>query len=177
MTTYNILSTMISNRDAVPKVLTDSYVAGGHVLASEGYVQTHGAADAAGTTYRMFSIPSNARVEGMKFSNDVLATGCTVDVGVWWPTYIPVGAGLLSSIASTVIHTTLFASVLNCSAAAADTNILNQSLANGIATQELPLWAAAGLASDPMIELDIVVYVAAAVAQQGYIGLKASYAK
>ncbi len=177
MTTYNILSTAISNRDATPKVLTDAFVAGGQVSASEGYVQTHGAADAAGTTYRMVSIPSSARIEGVKFSNDALATSCTVDVGVWWPTYIPIGSGLSASIASTVIHTTLFASVLNCSASAADTNILNQSLANGIATQELPLWSAAGLASDPNMDLDIVVYVAVAVAQQGYIGLKVSYAK
>jgi hypothetical protein len=54
------------------------------------------------------------------------------------------------------------------------TDITNQSLANGIATQELPLWQAAGLASDPNIELDIVVYVAVANQIQGYIGLKAA---
>lgn len=177
MTTFNILSTVISNRDATPKVLTDSYVGGGAVRCCEGYIQTNGAADGIGSTYRLLTIPSNARMEGLKFSNEILATGCTISVGVWWPTFIPVGSGLAASIASTVIHTTLFASALNCSAAAADTNILNQSGANGIATQELPLWSAAGLASDPGIELDIVAYVAAAVAQQGRIGLKASFVK
>lgn len=177
MTTYIIKSTLIANRDATPKVLTDSYVSGGCNRAAEGYVQTHGAADAAGSKYVMLTVPSNARMESLKLSNDILATGCTLDIGVWWPTTIPVGAGLAASIASTVIHTTLFASAINCSAAASDTNILNQSGVNGIASQELPLWSVAGLAADPGIDLDITVYVHAAVAQQGYIGLKGSYVK
>lgn len=177
MATFIVKSTLISNRDATPKVLTDSLVSGGQVGSSEGYVQTHGAADGIGSKYVLCTVPSNARMSQVQFTNDILATGCTVSVGVWWPTTIPTGAGLAASIASTVIHTTLFASALNCSAAAADTNILNQSGANGIATQELPLWSAAGLAADPGIDLDITVYVAGAVAQQGFIGLKVAYAK
>jgi hypothetical protein len=177
MATFNIKSTVISNRDATPKVQTDSYVSGGCNRACEGYIQTNGAADGIGSTYRMLTIPSNARVEAMKFTNDILATGCTISVGVWWPTYIPVGSGLSASLASTVIHTTLFASALNCSAAAADVNILNQSGNNGIASQELTLWQLAGLTADPLIDLDIVAYVAGAVAQQGRIGLKSSYCK
>ena len=175
MTTFIVSSNFIANRDATPKVLSDPYLVGGTISAAEGYVQTASAADGAGTVYRMFNIPSNARVESVKIANDALGTSCTVDVGVWWPSFIPVGAGLSSSAANTAIHTTLFASVYNCSALQGITDITNQSLANGIATQELPLWQAAGLASDPNIELDIVVYVAVANQIQGYIGLKASY--
>lgn len=177
MTTYNLLSTVISNRDATPKVLTDSYVAGGGLKAAEGYVQTFGLADAAGSTYRMLSIPSNARVESVKIQSDALGTGCTLDVGVWWPTFIPVGAGLAASVASTSINTALFAAAIAASNTNASTDITNQSTTNTIVNQELPLWQAAGLASDPGIDLDIVVYVHAAVAKQGYIGIKAVYIK
>lgn len=175
MTTYNIKSTIISNRDATPKVLTDPFVAGGELRSCEGYVQTNGAADGAGSVYRMLQIPSNARVESVKIAADALGSGCTLDVGVFWPTYIPVGAGLSASNQSLVINTTLFASVLAASAANALTDITNQSTQNTIVKQEQPLWQAAGLASDPGIDLDICVYVAGAVATQGYIGLKAAY--
>lgn len=175
MTTYNILSTVITNRDATPKVLTDAYVAGGSIKGTTGYVQTFGAADAAGTTYRMCSVPSNARIERVMIQNDSLGTSCTVDVGVWWPTFIPVGSGLSTSVASKVINTTLFASVYNCSNVQTITDITNQSGANTQILQETPLWNAAGLASDPGIELDIVVYVAVAIQVQGYIGLKVQY--
>ncbi len=175
MSTYLVKSTVITNRDATPKVLTDAYVSGGKVLVSQGYVQTASAADGIATKYILCQVPSSARIEAVKFASDQLGTSCTVDVGVWWPTFIPVGAGLSASVASTVIHTTLFASVLACSNTNALTDITNQSLAYTIALQETPLWNACGLASDPGIDLDIAVYVAAATQIQGYVGLKVSY--
>ncbi len=175
MTTYNIKSTIISNRDATPKVLTDPYVSGGEVRESEGYVQTHGSADAAGSTYRLCQVPSNARLTSLELQADSLGSGAALDIGVWYPTFIPVGAGLSASNASAVINTQLFCSALGCSAATAVTNIINSSTNNSISNQELPLWQAAGLASDPGIDLDIVVYVHTAIATQGYIGLKARY--
>lgn len=175
MATFNIKSTVIANRDATPKVFSDAYLTGGMMRSSEGYVQTNGSTDGVGSTYRMMNIPSNARMESIKLATDPLGTGCTLDVGVWYPTYIPVGSGLSAANASLVINTQLFASAIACSNTLASTDITNQSLANTIKNQELPLWAAAGLASDPGIDLDIVVYVHAAVAAQGFIGLKASY--
>lgn len=177
MTSYNITSTVISNRDATPKVLTDALVSGGELLESEGYVQTHGSADAADSLYRLCSVPSNARISSLEFQADALGSGAALDVGVYWPTFIPLGAGLSASKASAVINTQLFASALGCSAATAATNVVNQSTNNTIVKQELPLWSAAGLASDPGIELDIVVHVQTAIAAQGYIGLKARYVK
>lgn len=175
MATFNILSTVIGNRDAVPKVLTDAFVSGGAARAVEGYVQTNGAADGAGSIYRMFSVPSNARVHSIDLQSDALATGCTLDVGVYYPTYIPVGAGLSAANASAVINTQFFTSAIAASNANAITNVTNQSTNNTIVKQELPLWSAIGLTSDPGIELDICVTVHAAVAAQGYIGLKGVY--
>lgn len=175
MATFNVKSTIITNRDATPKVLIDNYVAAGEKRSCTGYVQTNGAADGVHSLYRMCQVPSNARVDKIMFQADALATGCTMDVGVYWPTFIPVGAGLSASAAATVINTTLFASAIACSAANALTEITNQSTNNTIVKQEQCLWQAAGLASDPGIDLDIVCHVAGAVAAQGYIGLKVDY--
>lgn len=175
MTTYNVKSTVITNRDATPKVLTDSYVAGGDLKQCEGYVQTSTAADGIDSVYRMCTMPSNSRVSSVDITTDSLGTNCKLDVGVYWPSFIPVGAGLSASVAATVIHTTLFASALAASAANVQTQIINNSGVNGIASQELPLWQAAGLASDPNCMLDICVHVAGSNQIQGYIGLKTTY--
>lgn len=174
MTTYNILSTALTNRDATPKVLSDVYLTGGEIKESWGYVQSHGAADAAGTTYRLCSVPSNARISALDFQSSGLGSGSQLDIGVWYPTFIPVGAGLSASSASASINTTLFVSATSCSNAVASTNLI--STANmAINLQEQPLWQVAGLATDPMIPLDIVAYVHTAVAAQGYVGLRARY--
>lgn len=175
MTTYNIKSTIITNRDATPKVLTDALLGGGGLMSVIGSVQTFGAADGSGSIYRMVQVPSNARVEAVKIQNDALATSAAVNVGVYWPTYIPVGAGLSAATAATVINTALFASALAVATAAKPTDITNQSGNNTVLLQEQPLWQAAGLPSDPGIDLDICVSVSTAIQAQGYIGLKVAY--
>lgn len=177
MSSFNLKSTVITNRDATPKVLTDSYVSGGMVHGAEGYVQSGSTTDAVGSTYRLLTIPSNSRISSLQLSNQALGTGAAVNIGVYYPTFIPVGAGLTASLASTVISASLFASAQAVATAQADINVLNQSGSNGVANQELPLWQAAGLTADPGIDLDIVAAVSTILAAQGTIGLKAEYVR
>ncbi len=177
MATFNVKSTVIANRDATPKVLTDAYVSGGKLCQSEGFAVSGSAADGAGTFYRLCTVPSNARVTSLTLQASAFATGAAIDVGVFWPTTIPTGAGLSAANAGLVINTQLFASALAVSNATTPTNIVNSSGNNGIANQELPLWSAAGLSADPGIELDIVIRVQTAMAATGTIGLKADYVK
>src|ERR1700723_2825817 len=92
----NLKSTIITNRDASPKVLTDAYISGAEIRSSEGFVTT-ALADNAGSTYRLCTVPSNARIESVKFQCAALGTSCTIDVGVWYPTVVPIGSGLTSS--------------------------------------------------------------------------------
>jgi hypothetical protein len=176
MTTYNILSTALTNRDANPKVLTDAAISNGHVAQAQGYVQTNGGADGIGSTYRLCSVPSNARISSVDWQTSGLGTSCTLDIGVWYPTYIPVGAGLAASSASAVINTTLFASGVAASSAVAVTNLMTTANV-AINNQEKELWELAGLTSDPGINLDIVAYVKAAVALQGYVGMRVGYVR
>lgn len=177
MSTFTVKSTVISNRDASPQVMSDPLVVGGEVLEVTGYVTTYGASDGAGSLYKLLTVPSNARLSSLLLQAGALGSGAALDIGVFWPTYIPVGAGLSASNAGAVINTQLFCSALGCSAATALTDITNSSTNNSIANQELPLWSMAGLTSDPGIDLDIVARVQTAIATQGVIGLKARYVK
>ena len=177
MSVYIIKSNAIANDAATPPVLNDPIVDSGIVHQSEGYVQTGSATDAVGSLYKMCKVPSNARVSEIKFQCDALGGSGAVNVGVYYPEYIPQGAGLLPSLASTAISAAFFASALSVVSATAETGITNQSGTNTIAKQELPLWSAVGLASDPGIELDICVAVSTVIAAQGYVGLKVSYVR
>lgn len=174
MAIFNIKSTIITNRDATPKVLQDPYICGGEIRECTGFVQTSTTTDGVGSTYRLCQVPSNARVSSLEFQAQALGSGCTLNVGVWYPTFIPVGAGLSAANASAVINTSLYASSLACSNANAVTNLVT-SANIAINIQEQPLWQAAGLASDPGIDLDIVAYVNGTVAAQGYVGAKVRY--
>jgi hypothetical protein len=169
----NLKSTLITNRDATPKVLTDSYISGGEIKESEGYVLT-GAADQIASTYRLCQVPSNARVCSLDFQSSGCGSAAQVDVCVFYPTFIPVGAGLVASQASQMINTTLFGTNVACSSAVAATNLI--TTANiAINVQEQPLWQAAGLTSDPMIDLDLGLYVTGSTSAAGYVSLKARY--
>lgn len=177
MAIFTVKSNAIANAAATPPVLNDPIVDQGVVHQSEGYVQTHGATDSATSLYKMCKVPSNARVSSIDFQCDALGGSGAVNVGVYYPEYIPLGAGLAASLAGTAISAAFFASALSVASAVGLTNITNQSGTNTIALQEDPLWLAVGLASDPGIDLDICVAVSTVIASQGYIGVKASYVR
>lgn len=174
MSSFNLKSTIITNRDATPKVITDAYISGGDIRESEGFVQSGSTTDAIGSTYRLCMIPSNARVSSLDFQSDNLGSGSAVNVGVYYPTFIPVGSGLAASNASAAIAASCFVSAQSTSGAVAATNLITRANV-AINLQEQPLWQLAGLASDPGIDLDIVVTVSAILAAQGYVSLKARY--
>lgn len=175
MAVLNYKSTVITNRDATPKLLTDAPVSGGGLNATQGYV-TSVAADSIASTYRLCQVPSNARVDSVRFQCAALGASTTLDVGVYYPTYIPAGAGLAGSLASTAISQAFFASAIACTSAVALTEVTNESLTNTIDKQEMPLWQALGLTTDPGIALDIVATATAANASGGLLGVKVAYA-
>lgn len=178
MAVFALKSTFITNRDATPKVLTDAYVAGGEVIEAEGYVQTGSAADSVGSTYKMVSIPSNARMSALGLRNQALGAGGAVDIGLYYPTFIPTGGGLSAALAGTVIDATLFASAVAVSSAnVAPLEVMYESGTITIPKGEMPLWQMAGLTADPMINLDIVISVQTVLAAQGFIGVNAKYVK
>lgn len=170
-------STFLQNRDATPKVLTDGYLSGGMVTNAIGSVIT-GTSDSAGSFYRLISVPSNGRIESLKWQSAVLSNSCAVDVAVWFPTVIPAGGGsfLPTACAGVLIGTSFFATTLNAGGpAVALTDITNQSTNYTIPLQETPLWNVLGFAADPEISFDIGFSVKTATGAAGYIGLKCTY--
>lgn len=169
-------STLITNRDATPKVLTDAFLSGGIMEEVMGSVKT-GASDTANSYYRLISVPSNARLSELKWQSDALGSGCVVDVGVWYPTSIPTGGAsfLASGSSGAIISSSIFAAGLTAPAATALTEITNQSLNYLIPLQETPLWNVLGFALDPEINFDLGFVTRVATAAAGYVGLKCRY--
>src|ERR1700681_1296473 len=87
-------STLLTQRDATPKVLVDSFLSGGIMEEQQGAVKT-GGADPAGNNYRLVSIPSNARISAIFWQADAIGSGgpTQLDVGVWFPTNLQLGGG------------------------------------------------------------------------------------
>jgi len=176
MAVVTLKSTMITNRDATPKVLTDAFVANGEMLEVEGYVAPANG-DSATSKYKLCDVPSNARMSSLLMQCTALGAGAQLALGVFWPTFIPLGADLLASNAGLAIDDDFFATAVDVSAALAQSEFINESGTNTIAKQEMPLWQALGLASDPGINLDIVASVVVAIAAAGFVSVKARYIK
>lgn len=178
MALVNLKSTLLTNRDATPKVLSDSYLAGGIMSETQGSIKT-GASDNAGSQYRLISVPSNAKVSQLYWQADAIGSGgpTQLDVAVWYPTTVPQGGGsfIVAGCAAAIISSSIFATALTSNAATALTEITNQSTNYLIPLQETPLWNVLGLASDPEVSFDIGFTLRSATQSAGYVSLKCKY--
>lgn len=178
MGVVTLKSTALTNRDAVPKVLTDPFIAGGVVSQAYGYVFT-GAADSAASNYKLVSVPSNCRLSSLSMINGALGSGCVLDVAVWYPTTVPQGGGafLAASLGGTLIGSSNFTTAIvgNTTNTTPSELVVTTNTLQGPNYQEMPLWQMLNLASDPETAFDIGFSVRIAVASAGYIGLKATY--
>lgn len=180
MAVQSLKSTLITNRDATPKVFTDNIVNRGDLKESEGFVQSATAVDSAGSIYRLCTVPSRARVSSVIVQNGAFGGAAAANIGVYWPDYqpfpvAPFGQHPMPSDAGQPIAASLFAAALPLVSAEGPTEVVNQSGNNTIPLQEQSLWQAAGLAADPGIDLDICVTLTVAIASQQFIGLKVRY--
>jgi len=177
MSTFNEKSTQISNADATPPVRSDGFLAGGKLSSAIGSCATGGSADGSGSTYRLCRVPSSARITRVEYQSDAMGGSAAVDIGVYWPTTIPAGAGLSPANDAAVISQALFGSALSVVSAVKPTECTNESGNYTIAKQEQPLWQAAGLTADPGIDLDVVATSTADFAASGSLGIKVYYQK
>ncbi len=171
-------STLITNRDATPKVLTDGFIAEGQLSQCYGFIFS-GASDAAGTEYKLVSVPSNARLSSLNLINTTLGNSSVIDVGAWYPTTVPQGGGafLAASLAGTMIGSSNFrTAMLGDTANTTPLEMLvTTNTRQGPNYQEMPLWQMLNLSADPECMIDLGISVRVAVATAGYVGLKATY--
>ena len=163
MATENVKSGAITNRDAIPSVLNNAQ--GAVVRRTWGTVEAAAAADT-GSTYRICTIPSNARAIDVILACDDLGTTATLDVGIYQTT----------ANGGAVVDADFFASAVNAnSAAVAPTHVEHESGVYNIDDIEKPLWEALGLTSDPNRDYDVVVTSAGDIDANGTITLKVSF--
>lgn len=172
MSSFNIKSTMIANRDATPAILTDAVFAKGTVAEAIGADRIPTTADV-GSQVRLISVPSSARLSALEYFNAQLGTSA-LDIAVWFPTTVPVGSGI---VASRLISSSAFAANI----AGVDTGTVADAMGT-IAQQSAqrrlqPLWQSLGLASDPGIDLDMGFTIRTTNSIAGYAGLRARYVR
>jgi hypothetical protein len=177
MAVVNLKSTPVTNRDAIPAVINDGRLERGVLKTAVGSItagsaDTGGATYAAGSTYALIALPSNAMVRNVLLSCAALTAG-VVSIGVGRSTRDSGTAAFPAVINATA--TALFASAQSVASALSKANVTNQSGNYNLSKQEQPLWQAAGLTSDPGGTLDIVVLVTTSLTAGGLIGLEVQY--
>lgn len=166
MAVVELKSGSITNRDASPQVKNDAAVVQGIVRSVVGTLEAT-AADSIGSTYRMFEVPSNARMHELRIFCDDQGTAGDADVGLYRTT----------ADGGAVVDADFFASALDVNAAAlADVDILHESGVFGLEDAEKPLWEALGLTSDPNVMYDVVLTLTEASTAGGTITLRGLYA-
>ncbi len=172
MSSFNLKSKVIANRDATPTVLTDGILATGDVQEVIGCENLPTTADI-GTTVRLVNIPSSARISSLEYFNAQLGTS-GLDVAAWYPTVVPVQS---SVVASRLISSSTFAANI----AGVDTGTVADGLGTiaqlSVPKRTQPLWQQLGLVSDPLVNIDLGFTVRTTNSIAGYVGLRARFVR
>lgn len=164
MAVNNRLSTQMTNRDAVPRVVNNPGAVAGML---RGFAATVLAVtgDSTGSVYRMAQVPSDAVLHSLVLSSDDLGTTTTVNVGIYDTT----------ANGGAAVSATLFASAFVVNAGAVSkVDMLNNTLSLNTAEQQL--WQLLGLSSDPKKNYDICITIQGACDGGGNLALRGSYA-
>ena len=158
MTTEALKSGPITNWDATPIVKpTAGRGAPGEMKIVDGYV-TVSASIAAGSTYRLVRLPSNAVVKQVWFESEAQTAG-KFNLSVYYSDSAVDGTS--SANKGVIVPTTgdqFFASDIDC-ASAVNTDATNESGNYTLDLRSKELWDALGLSSDPGGFFDIVAVV------------------
>lgn len=145
MAVANTKSTIITNADATPPVLTSSKITGGMYLRETvGTVET-AAADDDNSVYRFVRVPSNARISSVEIANDAITAGTDYNIGVH----------RTAADGGAVVSDNLFGDAIDCSSARAFTDVTYETTAANISKVEQELWQLLGLTTDPRVMYDI----------------------
>lgn len=158
-------SDVITNRDASPRVISDSNLSKGQLLEACGHIAL-AATDSSDSKLYFCSVPSNARISQVLLSCDDTGTTGTMDIGVWKST----------QDGGTVVDQDHFASAQALTTALVNSDVTHESGEFPIEELEKPIWEALGLSEDPNIEYDIVGVLQESPENAGDVTLKVRYA-
>jgi hypothetical protein len=175
MATSHLKSTAITNLDAVPASrATSGEGAKGYMEEVTGYV-TVLAADAAGTTYQLVRIPSNAKVKRVFLVSQAQGAG-KVNVGLYYSTALNDGTPSDKASALTEVDADLFATDVDLASAVA-TDVTNESGTYTIDKWNQPIWQAAGLSADPggFFDVSLTVHTTDVTTGTGKAGVSVTF--
>lgn len=154
MAVVNVKSTLLTNRDATPRVSNPSANDGARVRSKAFTVEvTNG--DSIASTFRLCEVPSNARINSIRLFCDAI-TSAAADVGLYQTT---VNGGA-------VVDADAYASAQSI-AAASVVGIEVMFEARDIDKIANRVWQDAGLSTDPFRDFDIVATLTAAATASG----------
>lgn len=156
-------SSVITNRDATPRVANNSRLSGASLMSAVGFV-TSLAADDTNSRYRLVQVQSLAIVRAIYLSSVAQGAGA-VNIGVYRTT----------ADGGAVVSASLFTAALSVAAAVTRAEATNQATTYTAQKREQPLWQAAGLTSDPGGMLDIVVAPSTTFTNGGQIGIEVQF--
>lgn len=159
-----VKSSVITNRDATPSVLSNRMLQGGEVKHCRAQAAIANG-DSIASKYLFFSIPSNAMVVSVRASAPDIGTTTAGDVGLYKET----------KDGGAVVDADFFkaAVVLNAGA------ISKSELVNGnvitVALAEKRVWELLGLTADPDLIYDVVLTLTGAADAAGNVELELDY--
>lgn len=181
MGTSHLKSASITNLDATPVVANTSGQGAKATLRQVNGFVTAVAADAAGSTYQLARVPSNAVVKHLFFESEAQGAG-KVQIGVYYSDSTVDGTAAANQ--GVVVPTTgvdFFASDVDCSSAVNAADYVGgggTTTRNNLSLRNKELWDALGLTSDPGGFFDIVatVHTTAVTTGTGRLGASVIYA-
>lgn len=186
MAVVNTLSTMISNYDANPRVLTSGYLAGGGDSITVATVGA-GATDNIGSTYRFGFIASGVRVQDIQLMNDATTAGIW-QVGVYDNDQQPcttVTGGVQSVAAAGAVPVANANVIFGTGVSTAAANLQWKSIyaptvlagANAAINAQKRVWELLGLDKDPFYLFHLVLTATTAPTAAGNITLQYSWVR
>lgn len=159
MTTEALKSTPITNLDASPIVTNTAGIGAPGSLKVDSAFVTVSASMAAGSTYRLVRVPSNAIIKKIDFESEAQGAG-KFNLSVYYSDSTKDGTSPANT--GVIVATTgdqFFASDIDCASAVVATDKTNESGNYTLNLRNKHLWDALALTSDPGGFLDIVAVV------------------
>lgn len=165
MAVVNTKSTVVTNADAAPAVMTAAYQAHGRLREDIATVEVANG-DSVASTFRMLRVWSGYRITDLIHDSDDIGTTTAADVGLY----------RTAADGGAVVDADFFASALSLNGGAlANLNIAKESAVVDLPNYGKRLWEQLGLSADPKVWYDIAYTLTGAADAGGSITIRARY--
>jgi hypothetical protein len=170
MVTEDLKSASMTNRYATPQVQNSSGVGAPGVLRMADDFVTTTSGKTVGSTYRMVSIPTDARVKRVTWEAGAMTQG-PFDLGVYYQIDAPGHTGEVVLNAADFFGSALSAA----SAVPAGTEVTNEQAEYPLSARGKQLWDALGLTADPGGYFDIVFTSTNTITAGALLGVRVEF--